>query len=138
MAGGPSPACPRPLSGNFTSAMSIPSAPTPFVVDAEIISLTNDTLKALGFEKFIIRINSRKVLAGLIEMAGLAGGMEDSICRSLDKLEKIGREGVEKELSEKGIEAGSIKTLRDVLTVAGNAAGDYKESFGKTRASPRA
>ncbi len=58
-----------------------------------------DLMRAIGFEKFSIRVNNRKVLNGLLEKSGLA---ESSVpvLRALDKLPKIGREAVAKEMQE--------------------------------------
>ena len=58
-----------------------------------------DLMRAIGFEKFCIRVNNRKVLNGLLEKSGLA---ESSIAvlRALDKLPKIGREKVAEEMQE--------------------------------------
>lgn len=92
---------------------------TSLIVDAEIIALTYNVLKALGFQDFVIRINSRKVLTGIIEMTGLSDGMESTICRSLDKLEKIGETEVKKELKEKELPDAAIDTLWNILNVQG-------------------
>ena len=89
------------------------------LADTEIISLTYDILKELGFKNFIIRINSRKILTGIMDMAELPNKMEDSICRSLDKLEKIGMSGVRDELGIKGLSSESINALMSILDVKG-------------------
>lgn len=72
------------------------------LADAEIVALTYEILKALGFNGFIIRLSSRKLLRG---MAILVCGNEDGVfplCRCIDKLDKIGWDGVQKELAECG------------------------------------
>ena len=58
-----------------------------------------DLMKAIGFDRFSIRVNNRKVLNGLLEKSGLA---EESVpvLRSLDKLPKVGRDAVAKEMQE--------------------------------------
>lgn len=60
--------------------------------DAEIVAVMYETLNALGLTgNFIIKLNNRKILAGL----------SDEVLRTIDKLDKVGRDGVEKELVEK-------------------------------------
>ena len=67
--------------------------------DIETGLVIYDLFRALGFEKFSIRVNNRKVLNGLLEKSGLAESSV-SVLRALDKLAKIGREGVAKEMGE--------------------------------------
>ncbi len=68
--------------------------------DAETALVIHDLLRALGFERFEIRINNRLVLNGLLEELGLAG-QTTPVLRALDKLPKIGREGVVEEMGER-------------------------------------
>lgn len=61
--------------------------------DIETLLVIHDLFVALGFEKFTIRVNNRRVLNGLLESLNLAE-KATGVLRSLDKLAKIGREGV--------------------------------------------
>lgn len=67
--------------------------------DIETVLVINDLIRAIGFEKFKIRLNNRKVLNGILEKANLA---EHSVAvlRALDKLPKIGPEKVRLEMLE--------------------------------------
>lgn len=67
--------------------------------DVEIALVIHDLMVALGFERFEIRVNHRNVLCGLLDSLGLADKAA-SLLRSLDKLQKIGPEGVCKEMME--------------------------------------
>ncbi|MFQ5554308.1 MAG: histidine--tRNA ligase [Acidimicrobiia bacterium] len=67
--------------------------------DAEIGLVTADLMTALGFERFTIRLNNRRVLTGLLERIGLADRTVP-VLRALDKLGKIGAEGGRAELKE--------------------------------------
>ena len=79
--------------------------------DAEIIQLTLDVFRKLKIDA-IIKINNRKLLDEMMEYSGIPGEKRASVILSIDKLEKIGLEGVRKEL-EKIISASSItKKLR--------------------------
>jgi histidyl-tRNA synthetase len=68
--------------------------------DIETLLVIHDLLSAIGFERFRIRINNRLVLNGLLEKLGL-GDRASGVLRALDKLHKIGRDGVTAELCEK-------------------------------------
>lgn len=69
------------------------------LADAEIISVMYDTLKALGIERFIIRINHRKLLDALLKFVEIPEEKTSLALRSLDKMERIGWEGVRHELT---------------------------------------
>jgi histidyl-tRNA synthetase len=88
---------------------------TDLLADAEVIALTNDILVKLGFTGYKIRINHRRLLSGLIEYAGFPQGEESNVCRSLDKLLKIGWDGVKTELSDKGYDAACFDRLTYLL-----------------------
>lgn len=70
------------------------------VADAEVISCVASIMRALKVGEFIIRINSRKILNALPEVADYDSSKNPEVIRILDKLEKIGWEGVKKELQE--------------------------------------
>ena len=68
--------------------------------DAEMCMMMADTMEALGLAgQFVVRVNNRKVLDGVLELIGLGGDESAdrrlSVLRALDKLDKFGREGVE-------------------------------------------
>src|SRR5262245_48277948 len=65
--------------------------------DVEIALVINDLFEALGFERFSVRVNNRMVLNGVLEGLKIAG-QTPAILRSLDKFDKVGREGVLAEL----------------------------------------
>jgi len=72
--------------------------------DAEICAMLADTLEAVGIERgdYIIRVNNRKVLNGVLEIMGLTGGdARDAVMRTIDKFDKVGEAGV-RELLGKG------------------------------------
>ena len=66
--------------------------------DIETVLIINDLFLALGFEKFTIRVNNRLILSGLLQKIGLTE-QTTPVLRALDKLAKIGPEGVAKELA---------------------------------------
>jgi len=81
------------------------------VVEAELCAAASDALTSLGFTNFTIRLNHRQVLAGVLEAAGVAGEKHGDALVALDKLDKIGREGVAHEFAARGIGAESGEAL---------------------------
>ncbi len=75
-------------------------------VEAEVIAAGSQVLLDLGFtaaDAFAIRLNHRAVLRGLMEVAGIPPDQEGNALVAIDKLDKIGMEGVRKELSQRSI-----------------------------------
>jgi histidyl-tRNA synthetase len=81
------------------------------VVEAEICAAASDVLTTLGFNNFTIRLNHRQVLAGVLEAAGVAAEKHGEALVAIDKLDKIGREGVAREFGARGIAAESGEEL---------------------------
>jgi histidyl-tRNA synthetase len=73
------------------------------VVEAELCAASSEVLVKLGFTNFTIRLNHRQVLAGVLDSAGVPADKHGDALVALDKLDKIGREGVEKELAGRGV-----------------------------------
>ena len=74
------------------------------LVEAEICAAASEVLVKLGFNDFCVRLNHRKVLTGILGIAGVSLDKHDAALIALDKLDKIGSDGVKKEFSERGIE----------------------------------
>jgi len=82
------------------------------VVEAEVLGAVSEILTTLGFSDFVVRLNHRRVLTALLEIAGVAAAQHGDALVALDKLDKIGAEGVAKEFSARGIaEAAGVKAL---------------------------
>lgn len=79
------------------------------LAEIELILATTTTLGNLGFKNFEIRINDRRILKAMAAYSGFAEESYDSIFITLDKMDKIGLEGVEKELTEDGYAKESIE-----------------------------
>jgi histidyl-tRNA synthetase len=74
-------------------------------VEAELCAAAGEALGELGFNNFIIRLNHRQVLTGILESAGIGTEKHADALVALDKLDKIGPERVAAELTERGITA---------------------------------
>jgi histidyl-tRNA synthetase len=72
------------------------------LADAEIVCIIFTVLKKLGFEKFTIKVNNRKLLNGIVIWGGIDEKRTADFLRSLDKLSQFEAETVQKELRDKG------------------------------------
>ena len=89
------------------------------IADAEILKVLYSVLIKLGFKSFNININSRKLFNVLTEYLGEGKEKEFLIARAIDKLEKIGIEGVKEELKKYGFSDNNIKKMEGILSVKG-------------------
>ena len=83
--------------------------------ELELIHTTAAALLKLDIGSFTIKINDRRVLKGVLHNIGIADDMMDSVCITLDKWDKIGTEGVMKELGEKEVSAESCEKIASLL-----------------------
>ena len=88
------------------------------VADLEMVLVVHDLLAAIGLERFSIRINDRRVLAGVLERVGLAD-RSTGVLRSLDKLAKAGGDAVAEELAGQGVAPRAVATLLEMARLAG-------------------
>lgn len=86
--------------------------------DAELPSIIYTTFRELGFEKFKIRINNRKILNGIFEELELKNISVD-IMRIIDKIAKIGEEAVKEELRKLNIKEEAINTIMKFILIDG-------------------
>lgn len=92
---------------------------TSLINEAELLSIYREAFHQLSLPQVTVKINSRKILAGLSELCGAPEKMMD-ITIALDKLDKIGWEGVTKELQERGIDEAGIKAIETIINVKGD------------------
>ena len=91
------------------------------LADAEIIALIYDILERLGFKRYATKINNRKVLAGIGVYAGVQGEALAHLYRAIDKLDRIGPDGVRQELMAGGIGEKVTARMLDLLQVRGQS-----------------
>jgi histidyl-tRNA synthetase len=92
--------------------------------DAELVSLACTALLRLGFQTFTVKINSRKLLTAMGIYSGVPSEQLPDLYRSVDKFDKIGAGGVEKELVERGIAPDVVARMMDLLTVKTHGEGN--------------
>lgn len=101
----------RPQRGRYRQFMQcdidILGEPT-ILAEIELITATTTLLGKIGFQNFTIRLNNRKMLKAMAAYSGFDEKDYDSVFITLDKMDKIGLEGVAQELVEQGYPKGNV------------------------------
>ena len=95
--------------------------------ELELVQIVDDVFSRMGV-RVCIKINNRKILAGLAEVSGQPDKLVD-ITVAIDKIDKIGLDAVKQELFEKGLTKQAVAIIEPVLTLSGTTA----EKIGKMR-----
>ena len=88
------------------------------IYEVDFVLLFDEILTNLQLPSFTIKINNRKILSGIAEVSGESDKLID-ITVAIDKLDKIGEEGVVKELLEKGVSASAIEKIQPLFSFTG-------------------
>ncbi|WP_291274484.1 histidine--tRNA ligase [Flavobacterium sp.] len=86
--------------------------------EVELVQLYDTVFTQLGLKGVTIKINNRKILSGIAEVIGASDKLIDFTV-ALDKLDKIGEEGVKKEMFEKGITSEAIEKVQPLFNFTG-------------------
>ena len=89
-----------------------------FLYDAELPAVIYNIFKKLGFDNFTIKINNRKILNGVFEDIGQKETSQE-IMRIIDKIDKIGLDGVSEELKKSGLEEKAYKKVISFISISG-------------------
>jgi len=89
--------------------------------EAEFVLIYDEALSKLGLKDFTIKINNRKILSGIAEIIDKADNIVD-LTVAIDKLDKIGLDGVIKELMDRGFTADDIEKIKPVILLEGSNA----------------
>jgi histidyl-tRNA synthetase len=88
--------------------------------DTETILVVHDVFEALGFSRFTIRVNDRRILSGLLELRGLEGSAAE-VLRALDKLPKVGMGRMREDLANiDGVGPGDVDAVANLAAIAGS------------------
>ena len=108
----------RPQRGRYRQFMQcdidILGEPT-ILAEIELITATTTLLGKIGFEKFTIRLNNRKMLKAMAAYSGFEEKDYDSVFIILDKMDKIGLDGVAEELVSQGFSKESVDKCLDLF-----------------------
>jgi histidyl-tRNA synthetase len=91
---------------------------TSSIVEVDQLSAVCEVLQRLGFDDFVVRLNHRRALTALLECAGVPESLHGDALVALDKLDKIGIEGVQQELRARGVDAAATVACLDFFSGA--------------------
>ena len=111
----------RPQKGRFREFFQCDAdvvGSTSLWQEVELVQLYDSVFSELGLNGVTIKINNRKILSGIAEVIGASDKLIDFTV-ALDKLDKIGEDGVKKEMLEKGISAEAIEKVQPLFSFSG-------------------
>jgi histidyl-tRNA synthetase len=111
----------RPQKGRFREFFQCDAdvvGSTSLWQEVELVQLYDGVFTALGLNGVTIKINNRKILSGIAEVIGASDKLIDFTV-ALDKLDKIGEDGVKKEMMEKGISENAISKVQPLFSFTG-------------------
>ncbi len=90
------------------------------LADAEVLMVWMDSLSAVNMPNFVVQINHRKLLQSLAVFAGVPTEQTPTIHRAIDKLDKIGRNGVKEEMLKNGVPSSAADKVLDLVALKGD------------------
>ena len=103
--------------------------------DAEIVNVLSEAIENIGLRNFKIKLNDRRMLAGIFEET-LSLKNVISVYRIIDKLDKIGYEGVREELAKAGYSNETIEKIIEIISISGSpekVLDEIEEMYGGNR-----
>jgi histidyl-tRNA synthetase len=98
------------------------------LAEAELLVASAEALISVGFEGFTIRLNDRRILTAIARAAGVEETRHGAVFITLDKLDKIGVDGVKRELAQQGFSKAQVDALASMME---KVDGITVEEFGK-------
>jgi histidyl-tRNA synthetase len=108
------------------------------LADAEIVAVLTEALSELGFRGFTTQLNHRQILGGIARVAGLDEQAAGGVYRAIDKLDKIGPEGVREELLKSGVGADAAARIIELVLLQGTPNDVLEELSERLGADQRA
>lgn len=108
----------RPQKGRFRQFVQCDidiSGEAGIVAELELLAATGDALGRLGLRDAYIRVNDRRLLFAVLDAASVPEAQQEAALITVDKLDKIGRDGVVAELTEHGIDGEAVMAIIDRL-----------------------
>jgi histidyl-tRNA synthetase len=102
-------------------------------VEAEMLAMVSEVFERLGFSRFVIRVNHRALLAALLESEGVAAELRTGVLVAIDKLDKIGADGVRTELEGLGVPAPVAERLMVAIGITGTPETVVEQLSQKTK-----
>ena len=108
------------------------------VIEAELCAAVADALTALGFSDFVIRLNHRQLLTSMLNALAVPESLHGTALVAVDKLDKIGVQGVQAEMASRGIAADAATGLIAMFDTVRQAAPDAPVGLDAAGESARA
>lgn len=105
--------------------------------ETELIAVTAQALLALGISGFTVRLGDRRLLDGLLDSVGFQTGERAAVCVALDKLDKIGPDGVQAELTGRGLSTTCVNNLLNALNSSAHDLDTAREFSHQPEAADR-
>jgi histidyl-tRNA synthetase len=108
----------RPAKGRFREFFQCDIdvvGTTSLLVEVDLIAAVSEVLERLGFEEFAVRLNHRDLLTGLLKASGVPPHLHGDALVAIDKLDKIGRDAVQAELLERGVDGPAAVASLDLF-----------------------
>jgi len=102
------------------------------VVETEMLAAISDVLKELGFNDFTIQLNHRQLLTATLDRAGIEPTLHTAALIALDKLDKIGADGVLEEMASRNVSRDAAKALLE--NVGSREFGSFRDGEGAAAA----
>ena len=93
---------------------------TSLLVEVELLAAASEVMTTLGFAEFTVRLNDRRLLTALLASAGVPDAKQTDALTALDKLDKIGVDGVVEEFRTRGIDAESARKCMELFAGTDN------------------
>jgi histidyl-tRNA synthetase len=90
------------------------------LADAEVLMVWMDSLQAVNMPNYVVQINHRKLLQSLAVFAGVPTVKTPTIHRAIDKLDKIGRDGVKEEMLRNDVPSDAADKVLDLVALTGD------------------
>lgn len=90
------------------------------LADAEAVNVLIDALDAVNLERAVVSINHRKLLEAMARLAGVPESLAGTVYRAIDKLDRVGPDGVRRELSASGIDDHAASRIVELVTRTGS------------------
>ncbi len=84
--------------------------------DAEILEMIVAVLRRLGFPQFTVKVNHRQLLIAIGQYSGVPDDQLPDLYRSVDKFDKIGADGVQRELEQRGLASDVVSRMMELMT----------------------
>ena len=123
----------RPARGRFREFYQCDAdalGSTSPAIEAELCAAVADALVELGFSDFVIRLNHRQLLASILTASGVPAALHGAALVAIDKLDKIGPDGVLAELAERGVEEGARGAVLTAFHSTGQVPADELARLG--------